>query len=123
VLGKDFTAADYIQLGFDRAALLRDAAALCTPYDAMLYPTAAAVAPSLAEADKSDDDYFRINMRLLRNTGLGNILDGCGISLPCQAPGEPPVGLSVAGLAGPARHVLAVSRAIEAGLAAITQRG
>lgn len=123
VLGKDFTAADYIQLGFDRAALLRDAAALCTPYDAMLYPTAAAVAPSLAEADKSDDDYFRINMRLLRNTGLGNILDGCGISLPCQSPGEPPVGLSVAGLAGQDRHVLAVSRAIEAGLAAITQRG
>ena len=118
VLGREFTAADYIQLGFDRAALLRDAAALCAGYDAMIYPTCAVLPPTIAECDKSDDDYFRWNMRMLRNTGLGNILDGCGVSLPCQRPGEAPVGLSVAGLGGSDRHVLAVARAIEAGLAA-----
>jgi aspartyl-tRNA(Asn)/glutamyl-tRNA(Gln) amidotransferase subunit A len=120
VLGKEFSAADYIQLGFDRAALLRDAAALCAGYDAMLYPTAAVLAPTIEEAGRNDEDYFRWNMRMLRNTGLGNILDGCGATLPCQAPGEAPVGLSVAGLAGTDRHVLAVARAVEGGLAAIT---
>jgi Asp-tRNA(Asn)/Glu-tRNA(Gln) amidotransferase A subunit family amidase len=30
---------------------------------------------------------------LLRNTSVVNMLDGCGISLPCHAPGELPVGL------------------------------
>lgn len=122
VLAKDFNAADYIQLGFDRAAAIRAAEALCAPYDAMLYPTCAAIAPTIAEADRSDEDYFRLNLRVLRNTGLGNVLDGCGVTLPCQAPGEAPVGLSVAGLGGTDRHVLAVARSVEAALAAITQR-
>lgn len=121
VLAKDFNAADYIQLGFDRAATIRAAEALCAPYDAMLYPTCAAIAPTIAEAGRSDDDYFRLNMRVLRNTGLGNILDGCGVTLPCQAPGEAPVGLSVAGLADTDRRVLAVARSIELALAPITR--
>ncbi|MBS0337080.1 MAG: amidase [Proteobacteria bacterium] len=122
VLAKDFSAADYIQLGFDRAAFIRAAEALGAPYDAMLYPTVAAVAPTIEEAGRADDDYFRWNMRLLRNTGLGNILDGCGATLPCQAPGEAPVGLSVAGFSGTDRRVLAVARAIEGALGPHTGR-
>lgn len=122
VLARDFNAADYIQLGFERAALLKEAEALCAPYDAMLYPTCAAIAPTIAEADRSDEDYFRLNLRVLRNTGLGNILDGCGVTLPCQAPGEAPVGLSVAGLAGSDRRVLAVAQSVEAALVSLTGR-
>ena len=122
VFGKDFAAADYIQLGLDRAAFIRGAEALGAPYDAMLYPTVAAVAPTIEEASKEDDDYFRWNMRLLRNTGLGNLLDGCGVTLPCQAQGDAPVGLSVAGFAGQDRRVLAVARAIEGALAQVTGR-
>jgi aspartyl-tRNA(Asn)/glutamyl-tRNA(Gln) amidotransferase subunit A len=88
----------------------------------MLYPTVAAVAPTIEEAGRTDDDYFRWNLRLLRNTGLGNVLDGCGVTLPCQSPGEGPVGLSVAGFAGQDRRVLAVARALEGALAAVTGR-
>ena len=77
---------------------------------------------AIEEASKEDDDYFRWNMRLLRNTGLGNILDGCGVTLPCQAQGDAPVGLSVAGFAGQDRRVLAVARAIEGALAQVTGR-
>jgi aspartyl-tRNA(Asn)/glutamyl-tRNA(Gln) amidotransferase subunit A len=122
VLAKDFGAADYIQLGFDRAALIREAKALCAPYDAMIYPTVAATAPTIEEANRSDEDYFRWNLRLLRNTGLGNVLDGCGVTLPCNAPAEAPVGFSVAGLAGDDRRVLSVALAVERALEPITQR-
>ena len=41
----------------------------------------------------SDDAFFKANGLLLRNTAAVNTLDGCGISLPCHAPGELPVGL------------------------------
>jgi aspartyl-tRNA(Asn)/glutamyl-tRNA(Gln) amidotransferase subunit A len=122
VLAMDFTAADYIQLGFDRAVFMRAAEALGAPYDAMLYPTVAAVAPTIAETGKTDDDYLRWNMRLLRNTGLGNVLDGCGATLPCHAPGDAPVGLSVAGFAGADRRILAVAHAVERALVPVTQR-
>ena len=122
ILAKGFTAADYIQLGFDRAAFIRAAEGLGAPYDAMLYPTVAAIAPTIAEAGKSDDDYFRWNMRLLRNTGLGNMMDGCGATLPCHAPGEAPVGLSVAGFAGADRRLLAVALSVERALNTVTRR-
>ena len=122
ILAKDFSAADYIQLGFDRAEFIREVQILCAPYDAMVYPTVPAIAPTIAETDESEDAYFRWNMRLLRNTGLGNILDGCGATLPCHSPGEPPVGLSVAGLAGEDRRVLAVARAVECELGTVTHR-
>lgn len=122
VLAREFSAADYIQLGFDRAAFIRAAEALGAPYDAMLYPTVAATAPTIEEAGRTDDDYFRWNLRLLRNTGLGNVLDGCGATLPCHQPGEAPVGLSVAGFAGADRRILAVALAVEGALGSVTGR-
>ena len=122
VLGRNVTAADYIQLGFDRAALIRAAEALGASFDAMLYPTVAATAPTIEETTRTDEDYFRWNMRLLRNTGLGNILDGCGATLPCHLPGDAPVGLSVAGFAGADRRVLAIALAVEGALAPVTGR-
>ena len=122
VLARDFNAADYIQLGFDRTEFIRGAEALGAPYDAMVYPTTPCSAPSIAETGKSDDDYYRWNLRLLRNTGLGNVLDGCAVTLPCHAPGEAPVGFSVAGFAGGDRKVLSVARSVERLLDSITQR-
>ena len=47
-------------------------------------------------------------MRILRNNGLINFLDGCAASLPCHEPGGAPVGLMVCGVAGSDRHTLAV---------------
>ena len=122
VMARDFTAADYIQLGFDRAEFIRGAEALGAPFDAMVYPTTASSAPTIAETDKTDDDYFRWNLRLLRNTGLGNVLDGCGATMPCHSPGEAPVGLSVAGFALSDRRVLAVAASVERALEPLTQR-
>jgi aspartyl-tRNA(Asn)/glutamyl-tRNA(Gln) amidotransferase subunit A len=117
VLGKDLTASDYLGFGDLRVAFMSEVEALAQPYDAIVMPTVACIAPSIAEASATDENYFRWNMRILRNPGLINFLDGCAASLPCHERGAAPVGLMVSGTAGNDRHVLAVAAAIERELA------
>jgi aspartyl-tRNA(Asn)/glutamyl-tRNA(Gln) amidotransferase subunit A len=117
VLGKDIAGWEYVELGLQRDAYMKEIGALMAPFDAFLMPTAPCVAPSIAEASASDDAYFRWNARILRNTGLVNFLDGCAATLPCHARGEAPVGLMVSGVAMADRHVLAVARTVEGVLA------
>ena len=100
-----------------REAYVKEIGALMAPFDAYLIPTAPCVAPTIAEANASDEAYFRWNARILRNTGLANFLDGCAATLPCQAPGDAPVGLMVCGVAMSDRHVLAAACAVEGVLA------
>jgi aspartyl-tRNA(Asn)/glutamyl-tRNA(Gln) amidotransferase subunit A len=116
-LGRELSGADYVDLTRLRAAFIAEVAAAAAPFDAILMPTAPCVAPTIAESTGSDDDYFRWNMRILRNAGLINVLDGCAVSLPCHARGSAPVGLSVCGAAMSDRHTLAVAAAVEVALA------
>lgn len=51
------------------------------------------VAPAIASVLHDDEEFFRVNGLLLRNTAVVNMLDGCAISLPCHTPGQLPVGL------------------------------
>ena len=117
LLGKSVTASDYLALGDLRAQFMREIEPLAAGFDAILMPTTPCIAPTIAEADATDDDYFRWNMRILRNNGLINFLDGCAASLPCHEPGGAPVGLMVCGVAGSDRHTLVVAAAIERALA------
>ena len=112
VIGQDISAADHLELLALRAAGIDEFASAAAPYDAVLMPTVACVAPTLEEADRSDEDYARWNLRLLRNAGLVNFLDGCALTLPCHEPAEAPVGLTVCGPAGADRRVLAAGAAI-----------
>jgi aspartyl-tRNA(Asn)/glutamyl-tRNA(Gln) amidotransferase subunit A len=116
VLGKSLTASDYLALGDLRAQYIREVGALAAPFDAIVMPTVPCIAPTIAEVDASDDDYFRWNMRILRNNGLINFLDGCAASVPCHEAGRAPVGLMVCGTAGTDRHTLAAAAAIERAL-------
>jgi aspartyl-tRNA(Asn)/glutamyl-tRNA(Gln) amidotransferase subunit A len=118
LLGKEIGVADYVDLGLMRAEYMRKVEALAAPYDAMLMPTTPTIAPAIAEVDRSDEDYFRWNFRILRNVGIVNFLDGCAVSVPCHEPGAAPVGLSVFGVAMSDRHVLAAAAAIEDALRA-----
>jgi aspartyl-tRNA(Asn)/glutamyl-tRNA(Gln) amidotransferase subunit A len=113
LLGKDLSAADYVELGVLRAQYQREVEALLAPYDAFLLPVAPCIPGPIAEVDASDDAYFRWNMRILRIVGLVNFLDGCATSLPCHERGAAPVGLMVCGPAMSDRRILAVSAAIE----------
>jgi len=122
LLGKGIGAADYVELGLLRATFMREVQALLAPYDAFLMPTTPCVAPTIAEVNGSDEDYFRWNMRILRNVGVVNFLDGCALTLPCHGQGAAPVGLSVCGAALADRKVLAVGAALERALEPVTQR-
>jgi len=113
-MAKDISAADYVDLVRLRQSYMAEVAAVLAPFDAFLMPTTPCIAPTIQEVDASDDNYFRWTMRILRNVGVVNFLDGCAVSLPCQAAGAAPVGLSVCGPALSDRHILAVARALEA---------
>jgi aspartyl-tRNA(Asn)/glutamyl-tRNA(Gln) amidotransferase subunit A len=116
LLGRDISAADYLALGDVRAAFIREVETLAAPYDAIIMPTVPCVAPTIAETEASDDEYFRWNFRIMRNTGLVNFFDGCAVTLPCHATGTAPVGLMVCGTAMSDRRVLAVAAAVEQAL-------
>lgn len=113
LLAKDSSAADYIGLGLLRQSYIAEVEAALAPFDAFLMPTAPCIAPAIEEADASDEAYFRWTLRILRNVGVVNFLDGCAVTLPCHAVATPPVGFSVCGPALSDRHVLAVARAVE----------
>jgi aspartyl-tRNA(Asn)/glutamyl-tRNA(Gln) amidotransferase subunit A len=68
---------------------------MATPFDALLMPTCATVAPAIAPLDNDEDAYGKANILMLRNTTVGNFLDTCALSIPCHAPGTGPVGLMV----------------------------
>jgi len=119
-LGESFLAADYIQLGFDRATLIEEVKTLVQAFDAILFPTVPIVAPSIDDAEKSEEAYVKLNLILLRNPGMMNLLDGCALSVPCHKPGEEPVGLAIAGMGGTDKHILAVGQAVENALSTIT---
>ena len=117
LLGKDLSAADYVDFGLMRAQFQREVEALMAPFDAFLLPTVPCIAPPIAEVNASDESYFRWNGRILRLVGLVNFLDGCAASLPCQPRGAGPVGLMVSGPAMSDRRILAVAAAVEGALA------
>ena len=58
------------------------------------------------------EGFTKKNLLLLRNTALGNFLDRCAISLPCQAAGELPVGFMLMGETMADKRLLAIARAV-----------
>jgi aspartyl-tRNA(Asn)/glutamyl-tRNA(Gln) amidotransferase subunit A len=96
--GQPLGESDLQQLRQLRASWQQRVTARVQGFDALLMPTAPLIAPTLAELAEDDEAYFRANGAALRNPSVINFLDGCALSLPCQRPGEAPVGLMVAGL-------------------------
>jgi aspartyl-tRNA(Asn)/glutamyl-tRNA(Gln) amidotransferase subunit A len=87
---------EYVDLQRARGAWIRAVEQALAGFDAVLSPTVPMVAPALAEVApgaERDEAFFRVNGLLLRNPSVVNMLDGCAISLPCQALDELPVGL------------------------------
>lgn len=116
--GAAISAADYIDLQDARAGLQATARERLRDLDAWLMPTVAVRAPLRATLEDDDTRFFATNGLVLRNTTVLNFLDGCALSIPCEAPGELSVGLTVGGLHGTDARVLQVGRAVEACLRA-----
>ena len=96
--GAKMSAREYIELLAARRSWIDRVENKLAGYDAVLSPTVPIVAPTIAETEagaERDDHFFKINMQLLRNTGVVNMLDGCAISVPCHHPHELPVGLMI----------------------------
>jgi aspartyl-tRNA(Asn)/glutamyl-tRNA(Gln) amidotransferase subunit A len=111
--GEAITAATYIDLMKLREQFIRTICTATDGYDAMLMPTTLETAPTIAEADKDDDTYIRLNRCMLRNTIVVNLFDGCALSIPCHVPGTAPVGMMIAGTQGTDRKILAIGLAVE----------
>jgi aspartyl-tRNA(Asn)/glutamyl-tRNA(Gln) amidotransferase subunit A len=105
------TAVEYIRLQTARADLIARVAARTSGFDALLMPTVAITAPPMAAFER-DEDYWRINALLLRNTSVVNFLDCCAITVPIQTAG-PPVGLMIVGEHGADRKLLSLGLGIE----------
>ena len=96
--GAGMKAHEYIDLVQARRQWIGRVEMALVGYDAVLSPTTPITGPQIsavAPGAERDAEFFRVNGLLLRNTSAVNTLDGCGISLPCHAPGELPVGLMV----------------------------
>lgn len=111
--GKDMSAADYLDLLDAREAWVAGVDQRIAGYDALILPTTPIVAPAVADLASSDEAYYAANGLILRNPTLINFLDGCALSLPCQAPGTAPVGLMIAGGNGADRRILGIGLSVE----------
>lgn len=117
-LGHGISAADYLAIQDRRARWIAETERALEPFDAVLCPTVPIVAPPIAQLEASDEAYFAANRLLLRNPFVISWLNGCAFSLPCQAPGELPVGLMIAGPGDTDARVAEVALAVEAALGA-----
>ncbi|HET8608322.1 MAG TPA: amidase [Burkholderiales bacterium] len=114
--GAQMSAADYIELGQQRARMIDAGRRRTEPFDALVMPAVACVAPAIAAVINDDDAYHRANRLILRNPAVVNFIDGCALSIPCQEPGKLPVGLMLADTTLRDGHLLSVGLAIEAAL-------
>ncbi|MDX6750145.1 amidase (plasmid) [Geminicoccaceae bacterium 1502E] len=110
--GAAMPASDYMALQDGRAAAIAEMRRRMRPWDALLIPTVPIVAPRFDELD-DDADFTRLNLLVLRNSTVANMLGLCAASLPCQAEGALPVGLTVMAGEGQDERLLAMAAAIE----------
>ena len=83
IKGRDITAEQYLQTNFLARKLRAKAGNTLKEVDALLVPTTPVPARPAAELDTDLENYLAQNIRYLRNTSIGNLLNFCGVSVPC----------------------------------------
>ena len=116
--GETMSAAQYIDLMQARERFIQAINAAASGYDAMLMPTTPITAPTIAEATRDDESYFRLNSLMCRNPSVVNLFDGCALTVPCHEPGTAPVGLMIAGTRNTDARILSIGLAVESVLTA-----
>jgi len=116
--GETMSAADYLDLQRARRDWIARVEKALAGFDAALSPTVPIVAPPLAPLEADDKLFFATNALVLRNPAAVNFLDGCALSLPCQATGTLPVGLMLWAPAWADDVVLGAALQVESALAA-----
>jgi aspartyl-tRNA(Asn)/glutamyl-tRNA(Gln) amidotransferase subunit A len=106
------SAADYITMMNERAALIAAMDARLADIDVLMMPTTPIVAPTIAEM-APPDEFARKNAMLLRNTSIWNFFDCCAISLPLPRDGGLPTGLMLVVRNGHDRRLFRIAAAVE----------
>jgi aspartyl-tRNA(Asn)/glutamyl-tRNA(Gln) amidotransferase subunit A len=108
-LGEKIGMADYIDILAIRERLTRETEELLGGR-LVAFPAVAHVAPAIKPLVEDDDLFFATNGKTLRNTGFGNFLDWCGVSIPCgTGDAGMPVGFLLSGSAGQDEVLLAAA--------------
>jgi aspartyl-tRNA(Asn)/glutamyl-tRNA(Gln) amidotransferase subunit A len=112
---RSISAADFIVMVNERAALIQAMDARLADIDVLVMPTTPIVAPTLAELEPPDN-FARKNAMLLRNTAIANFFDLCAISLPLPRHGGLPVGLMLMARNGHDHRLFRIAAAVERAL-------
>jgi aspartyl-tRNA(Asn)/glutamyl-tRNA(Gln) amidotransferase subunit A len=114
---RSISAADYIEMVNERAALIAEMDARLADIDVLVLPTTPIVAPTIEEM-APPDGFARKNAMLLRNTSMWNFFDCCAISLPLPRDGGLPTGLMLVVRNGHDQRLFRIAAAVERLLAA-----
>jgi aspartyl-tRNA(Asn)/glutamyl-tRNA(Gln) amidotransferase subunit A len=115
-VGGSMLAIDYVEALRQREIYINAVNAAMLGFDAMIMPTVVDIAPPIAQVDASEDEYYRVNLRLLRNTLVVNLFNGNGLTVPCHARGQAPVGFMLAGVQHSDRRILSIGLSVEEAL-------
>jgi aspartyl-tRNA(Asn)/glutamyl-tRNA(Gln) amidotransferase subunit A len=110
--GAALSAADYVAMARERAALVRAMDARLADLDGLVLPTTPIVAPLIAEV-ATRETFAAKNTLLLRNTAIINFFDQCAISLPMPRAGGLPVGLMLVARNGHDHRLFRIAAAVE----------
>jgi aspartyl-tRNA(Asn)/glutamyl-tRNA(Gln) amidotransferase subunit A len=98
ILGKDVSADTYLENNWAARRLRTVAGNTLKNIDALLVPTTPVPAQPVDAVDTDFENYFSRNALYLRNTCIGNVLNMCGLSLPCGFTRQGlPIGLLIYG--------------------------
>jgi len=110
--GRNVLAADYVLMQRERARLVRAMAERLADLDALVMPTTAIVAPTLAEV-ATVAAFQAKNAIILRNAAFVNFFDLCAVSLPMPREGGLPAGLMLIAKNGDDRRLLRMAAGVE----------
>jgi aspartyl-tRNA(Asn)/glutamyl-tRNA(Gln) amidotransferase subunit A len=112
--GKEVSGPEYFEMTRRWSALRREVDSSLEGIDALLVPATMSPALPTEAIAASLETYNQRNREYLRNTAIGNILDLCGLSLPCGFTRKGlPIGLLIYGRAFAEGTVLRVGHAYE----------
>ena len=98
IKGKDVQASTYLENSVAAKRLRAEAYNTLKDIDALIVPTTPVPAEPVSEVDTDTDNYLKRNSLYLRNTCIGNVLNMCGLSIPCGFTKEGfPIGLLIYG--------------------------
>lgn len=114
VAGRTLSAPDYVAVTRHYAALRQRIRRTLADVDALLVPATMIPARPVAAIDASPELYTDHNLKYLRNTSIGNILDLCAVTLPCGFTDDGlPIGLMIYAKPFDEAMVLRVAHAYE----------